>query len=419
MEAEHCARFHRVWSTDVGAIWDHAANWNTPGHVIPLDILEWPGNGDANNAEPAQLAPFNDLDGDGVYEPLQGESPLIKGDRAAFYVLNDSVDNAVPTLGVDVHAMYYGHHPTNTALDNTLFGNYRIINRSSTHFDTLYLGALHEVSNGNYDDDYVGCDTTLNLGYTFNSDAFDEPSVWTAGYGPHPPAHGTMVLNTGLHSFYHVTGDPWFPIPGGVVLYENYLSGKDYLGSTMIDPTTSQPTSYMYSGDPVTGTGWTEAGSGQSSYWRCMFFSFGPFYDVAPGDTVCLDLAFIFAQDSTGDHLGSVARLKEHAAEVRDWYDQQPASCTDYPAMAVIDHGRSLGIAVHPNPSQDDLYITIPHPTGSVTVRIFDVSGVQVKNFSLTQPRTHLDVSDLPSGMYAVHAIVGKQQAFARFLVAR
>lgn len=415
---EHCHRYRRVWTTDVGEIWDHAANWEEPGHVVPVDILQWPGNGDPVNLEPAQLAPFRDLDQDGLYEPLQGEFPLIKGDRAVYLVLNDSVINTDPTVGVNVHAMYYGHHPSGPALDNTLFANYRIVNRSALSYDTLYVGALHEVSNGNPDDDYVGCDTALNMGYTFNSDPFDEPSNWTAGYGPHPPAQGTIALNTALRSFYHVTGDPSWPIPQDINMYHNYLRGKSYLGTDMIDPTTMQPTSFMYSGDPVMGAGWTEAGSGQFAYWRCMFLSFGPFYNVAPGDTVCLDLAFVFAQDSTGDHLGSVALLKQRAAAIQTWYDQQPGGCTDYPALVVAEQPGLPDISIHPNPAQDNLVVTLPRPGASATLRIYDSGGALVKSLFVAQSRTQIDVSDLPAGLYAIHAGSAEQWSLARFIVA-
>ena len=38
---------------------------------------------------------------------------------------------------------------------------------------------------GNANDDYVGCDTTLSLGFVYNGDNNDE-----SGYGAAPPAMG-------------------------------------------------------------------------------------------------------------------------------------------------------------------------------------------------------------------------------------
>ena len=60
-----------------------------PNYIIPNDILTWPGNGHTPCGHNEFIAPFNDEDLDGIYEPLDGETPCIKGDMALFNVYND------------------------------------------------------------------------------------------------------------------------------------------------------------------------------------------------------------------------------------------------------------------------------------------------------------------------------------------
>ena len=50
-----------------------------PNYTIPNDILTWPGNGHSPCGHNEFIAPFKDEDLDGIYEPLDGETPCIKG----------------------------------------------------------------------------------------------------------------------------------------------------------------------------------------------------------------------------------------------------------------------------------------------------------------------------------------------------
>ena len=59
------------------------------GTNIPLSISSWPGNGDANYNQAKKLAPFYDVNNDGIYNPTQGDYPLIQGDQAIYFIYND------------------------------------------------------------------------------------------------------------------------------------------------------------------------------------------------------------------------------------------------------------------------------------------------------------------------------------------
>jgi hypothetical protein len=131
----HQAKYDRIWKVTRTQIEDHILYFNNPLYITPPDILEWPGNGNTANGESAQLAPFVDINNDGIYSPNLGEYPKIKGDEAAYYILNDkgNVKRPItPAMNLEIHVMYYGYNNQhNSPVYNTLFTEYRIINRGA------------------------------------------------------------------------------------------------------------------------------------------------------------------------------------------------------------------------------------------------------------------------------------------------
>ena len=171
-------------------------------------IATWPGNGDAANGYPFQLAPFIDLNGDGEYDPnyrdtagtpehpaydISGDlgcNAKLFGDQTIWWVFNDKGNIHSETggfpIGLEIRAQAFSF-ATNNALNNMTFYNYEIINRSTFTVQQTYFGQWIDSDVGNYLDDYVGCDVGRGLGYTYNGDAEDETAV---GYGVNPPAFG-------------------------------------------------------------------------------------------------------------------------------------------------------------------------------------------------------------------------------------
>ena len=54
------------------------------------------------------------------------------------------------------------------------FYSYKIMNRSTESLNETYFGQWVDPDLGNYQDDYVGCDVSLGLGYCYNGDAEDD-----------------------------------------------------------------------------------------------------------------------------------------------------------------------------------------------------------------------------------------------------
>lgn len=195
-------KYHHVWKVSRAEIEALIAN---PGGDIPEDILTWPGNGNVADGFAATLAPFVDVDGDGFYNPHNGDYPDILGDMALFCIYNDNYDfynngyvhhgeSGGGALGIEVHCMLYGFNaPDDEILNNTLFMRQWIYNRSSNDYHDTYIGSWTDFDIGYARDDYNGCNVQHGYYYGYNADDFDgdgEPG----SYGANPPAQVIMIL---------------------------------------------------------------------------------------------------------------------------------------------------------------------------------------------------------------------------------
>ena len=183
-----------------------------PNYSIPNSILEWPAHGDPSKGQAHFLAPFFDYNGDGYYNPLDGDypyydlatdgdpydchgrdrEPLLFGDQTFWYIINDKGNIHKETegdaIGLEIHAQTFAF-ATNDEINNMLFSNYRIINRSSYTLTETYFGTNFDPDIGDAKDDYIGCDVKRGLGYGYNADAVDGTGN-PGHYGENPPAIG-------------------------------------------------------------------------------------------------------------------------------------------------------------------------------------------------------------------------------------
>ena len=184
--------YHHVWKVSRAEIEALIAN---PGGEIPEDILTWP----------ADHAPFVDVDGDGIYNPHNGDYPDILGDMTLFCIYNDNYDfynngyvvhgeTGGAPLGIEIHCMLYGFNaPDDEILNNTLFMRQWIYNRSANDYHDTYIGSWTDVDIGFSHDDYIGCNVQNGYYYGYNAEEVDgdgEPG----SYGANPPAQIIMIL---------------------------------------------------------------------------------------------------------------------------------------------------------------------------------------------------------------------------------
>ena len=191
---------------------------------IPQNIMQWPAHGDDTRGMSFYLAPFYDNDGDGHYDPTQGDYPyydienelchtqiptmeekltpnikgsiladqVIKGDQTIWWVFNDKGNSHTETggsaIGMEIRAQAFAFS-TNDEINNMTFYSYEIINRSTYTLTNTYFSPWTDVDLGYAKDDYVGCDVSRGLGYGYNGVNVDG-SGQTEAYGENPPAVG-------------------------------------------------------------------------------------------------------------------------------------------------------------------------------------------------------------------------------------
>jgi hypothetical protein len=381
-------RYHQVWKLDKGMIASHIAHWADPGYQVPTVIATWPGNGDVTNDEPAKLAPFADLNDNGIYEPGQGEYPLIRGDQAVYSVQHavQDYDNLHPPMDLDLHLMYYSYADSSDVDTwNTVFENVQVINRGTGTYSGVRFGMYMDFDIGGAFDDAGGCDSLLNLFYAYNGDDNDEPANGYPGYGSQPPAQGALYLNETMTA--HRSDNS-----AQNVSLEDLMNGT---ASGQPLEEAGYPSHFQFPGGAF-----TDNVSGDTK----SVGSIGP-YSLAPGDTLCIDIAYPYANAASGGAIASVAALKARAQALRDWYAMQDMSCSSYPEVfAGIPELRVSTIALYPNPTNGSITLERAEHGEGALVQVHAMSGrlVMQTDWRASSTRIGLDVSSLPAGIYAL-----------------
>ncbi|MCK6622068.1 MAG: T9SS type A sorting domain-containing protein [Calditrichaceae bacterium] len=305
-----------------------------------LAYLEW--------ADAVSLgADFIDQNGDGMYDPFI-DRPALMGYKTLWTVFNDgttlSQRNRLQTLPIGLEilqtAWAYQH---GGPLDDVVFFRWQIINAGNTEIEELIHSIWADPDLGDANDDLIGCDTLLNIGYIYNDGDDVE-------YGANPPAFGMKLLQGALvdspgdtayvfrgvfkgvdtllnkknlpwTSFmYYINGDPVIGDPSNKEIARNYQVGGLIANGNPLDPTlfgtggTAQTNpKYVYSGDPVTFSGWLDNVPGDKRF----LVNNGPF-NVAPGDSQ--DIVFAYVVGRGTDALNSITVMRERSIYIDEFF---------------------------------------------------------------------------------------------------
>ncbi|MEE9464700.1 MAG: T9SS type A sorting domain-containing protein [Candidatus Neomarinimicrobiota bacterium] len=330
------------WGSEIGDPVHHLFKVNKSDLADPLasdDFQNWPVDFGA---------PWVDEDGDGVYSPmpLGLDHPEFMGDQVIWYVMNDgdvdahgAVFNTLP-LGIEVQMTIWGYNRPD-AFGDMMFVKALIINKGGNNIVDTYIGLWNDPDLGDASDDFVGCDTTLDLGFVYNDGA-------DANYGVRAPAlgfdffQGPLVASPGDTGFafgrsqpgyrnlsmtsfgkYISTSDPAWSGPETAREAYNLMQGlrKDGVAYRGPDGTV---TKFIHAGDPVTEEGWIDKDTHASDDRRYLMNA-GPF-TMADGDSQEVVYGIIIARGS--DHLTSITLLKQADVQAQLAYDQQFAKPT-------------------------------------------------------------------------------------------
>ncbi|MBN2416593.1 T9SS type A sorting domain-containing protein [bacterium] len=222
-------------------------------------------------------------------------------------------------------------------LSHAVFLHYSVVNKGQQVIDSCYFGIFCDADNGDANDDMTGCDTTGMFGFLFNGDGYDD------NYGKEPPAIAVEILSGPL---IESEGDTAFSLLAGSVPrmrnlpmtaytpslknqvremndpYDTddvfqFLQGRKLNGVPYFDPVTGLATTFPYSGDPVTGTGWL-LGNEVDPYDSRFGVSCGP-VRLQPGETAEYMVAIILGRGSS--NLGSIVEMRRNEQSVQQHAD--------------------------------------------------------------------------------------------------
>lgn len=243
-------------------------------------------------------------DWQGARTTAMGE-PWLSGKKTAWYVANDENPHAHNTiidgepLGIELQITSWGYEES-SPLDNVIFYRHLIVNKGGRDITELYFSNWSDADVGDANDDYAGCDLGLDMGYIYNGTSSDQR------YGLYPPAVGHLILkgahvpslgdsaffggswhqgfeNIGMTSFLIIQNSSnYFRPPETPYDAFNTVRGIGYNGRLYHEYLdVNQPvTFFLYPGDPVTGTGWTQFDD-QDPRDHDIFQNSGPF-DLPP-----------------------------------------------------------------------------------------------------------------------------------------
>ncbi|MDQ3016967.1 MAG: hypothetical protein M3R25_09670 [Bacteroidota bacterium] len=158
------------------------------------------------------LGAFFDANGDEIYDPCDGDYPAIEvrgcpkesnfPDEIVFWVYNDAGNSHTNTnqteIRMEVQVQAFGY-ATNDQINNMTFYRYKLINRATSAIDSTFFGMWIDPDLGCSEDDFIGCDTSRSLMYTYNQDEQDGDSGCDCSTGS--PTYCSEVPILGIDYF--------------------------------------------------------------------------------------------------------------------------------------------------------------------------------------------------------------------------
>ncbi len=308
------------------------------------DFMNWPV---------AEGAPWVDANGDGSYNPEDGDHPSIIGDMFHWYIMNDADSSGHQPLwntnpmNVEVQVSMFGFDREGP-LGDMLFIRQVITNRGPDDLDSVFISFWHDDDLGDAGDDLVGCDVDLNLGYTYNDPSGDMTygvavpavgSVFHQGPLVVSPGDTARVLTWDLQNDYHFKIIPDYILrpmtafhkimelapdyrdPNSALDAFRSMNGEGYYGDQFTNPVTGEKTPFAVPGNPVAAMGWIDG------HWpgsRRYNMSSGPFTLMA-GDNQEIVSSIIVAGGQAWDK--SIAKLRAYSLYAQQDFNSLFSTC--------------------------------------------------------------------------------------------
>jgi len=396
----HVWRVRRDWST--GDLTTDAANYYgytsasdaTAENIAAVkeqyeyDWMNWPA---------AWGAPYEDVDGNGSYDPNTDIPGYPGADQTMWTVAND-VPLVVDASGATLDTMstapnLYGADPIGIELQITLWGyafgagdplgnmifkkasmeytgltdGWNGFNADGARMDSLYFTQWSDPDLGTYTDDYVGCDIDLSFGYVYNGNRLDgvfnsihNLPVPAGGYDflQGPPDTDDIDGDENTTEFLPMTSftyfgagssisDPDLASYAGSLQFYNLMEGflprpEHPVQIPWVDLSTGENTKFALSGDPVAGSGWIDGVQLPPGDRRLVMAS-GPF-TMNIGDKADVVLGIVGGMGL--DNVSSVSVAKFHDLYAQYAYDQNFSlpSAPSSPSVSGVEMDGAIGL---------------------------------------------------------------------------
>ncbi len=406
----------------------------------------------------AKGAPYVEVNGIPGYQPAwNGDRPGIGNGMTArpeellFMVFMDytnctdslhsselSLPGGTRPLGVEFQQIVFNFNCV--PLRDMYFTKFRIINKSSLTWDSVFFTSANDPDIGDYTNEPTGCDSVRNLGFMYKG--FNTDPI----YGPNPPAFGTRFVQSplkytgnnsdtaklpydtligykqlGMSSFnkFRNGGNECDGDPDEAFRAYYFMKGLNGCGEQLINWVTGQPTKFRYSGNACQRTGWYDSSFGQNRYIQ----NSGPF-TMNSGDTQIVVLSYMITRDG-GNNFQNVCALQSISDSALKYYFNDFRTCVPIgiqPISTEIPTKFEL-FQNYPNPFNPVTKIRFAIPsnvksrqggtssqTSNVKIIIFDILGrevatlvneqLQAGTYEIEWPAPSGNAINYPSGVY-------------------
>lgn len=385
----------QIYSISQAQIDFHIANYDEIGYEMVSVIENWPAHGDPAYDLAYYLAPFQDVDGDGTYDPSSGDYPLIKGAQAVYMIMNDKGEihaSGGDPIGLEMHLLFY-QYAADDFLNNTTYLNMRIINRGTQTLYNFYSACYVDGDLGGSSDDYVGFNEDADVMYCYNGTNGD------TDYGENPPAIGVALLNRDVSKFASIGDSPGaMGLPSIASDYYNYMNGRWLNGASFTYGGNGfggeVEADFLYDGLPNTDS-WNETTEENIPGERKMMMSNQHDGGVfSPNMELCYDYAIVYSRE--GDHLENAANVIDLATYARDYYLVDGESYCNNVVLGVEENQSDVDFNIYPNPSNGTFNILAQ---GEFSAAIYTLDGRQV--YQSTQLSGNVIIkTDFENGTY-------------------
>jgi hypothetical protein len=432
-----CQQFDRFWEIKLDEVTEHLADFEDNGIIDDpnQNILAWPGRNNPSSMSAngfslpdMALAPFVDRNSNGIYEPMKGDYPAMKGQQSLWWVFSN-VDACGPNQTapkMTCAVMAYATQTNDQTISNTTYYDIRLTHEGSQPLSDFYFSTWMDADLGCPYDDYLGSYPSEDFAFVYNADANDGmPSCGCTGldgldiatYCEAVPLLGIKWLNglrnnlgedLGMTSFITLNNPAFLGPPTGTIdpqtpaehynlmkgLWRDgtplYADGDGYGQSNGATLTT-----YMFTGNPSDPGGWSMCNPGQDfpvglpGYDRRLLMSSGP-ANLEPGEVTELSLAIVWIPNQPHP-CPDIDPMVEAVQMVQEFETALSASAEVLP--------KAISVVTSPNPVGE--MVSFKATTGLASVALLAANGTVLRNMA-GKGALQLDMQrdGLPSGIY-------------------